>query len=120
VADDAGTVERLQAQLRQAWVEIAALRGEKSVLVRESERHAHAITEALEQQAALAEVLRVIASSPTDVQRVLDAIVVAANRLCESAGAAILRLRARDRRLAACALVGAVPSLIAGQLPSMT
>ena len=50
--------------------------------------------------------MRVIASSPTDVQRVLDAIVEAANRLCGGHGAAIMRLRKRDRRLAACALVG--------------
>ena len=41
------------------------------------------VTEALEQQRALAEVLRVIASAPTDLSRVLEALAHSVARLCQ-------------------------------------
>jgi GAF domain-containing protein/CheY-like chemotaxis protein len=47
------------------------------------------ITEALEQQTASSEILRVIAGSPTDVQPVLNAVAERAARLCDSYDAAI-------------------------------
>jgi len=64
------------------------------------------VTEALEQQNATAEVLRVIATAPTNLFRVLDAIIDAAAQLCEADTGHLLRMRERDGRLVAHAMAG--------------
>ena len=48
------------------------------------------LTDARKQHAAVAEVLRVIAGAPADVQPVFDAIVTNAARLCDAAFSAVV------------------------------
>ena len=63
---------------------------------------AHAqTTEALEQQTATGEILRVIASSPTDLQPMMDVVADSAARFCGATDAAILRLEGELLRLVA-------------------
>jgi len=67
---------------------------------------AHAqVTEALEQQTATSEILRVISSSPTDAQPVFDAIARNAMRLCDAAYSVIGRFDGQLLHLAAHAHV---------------
>ncbi len=73
----------------------------QAVIAIENVRLFNETKEALERQTATSEVLRVISSSPTDVQPVLDAIVENALRFCAAANAIVMLPDGDDLRLAA-------------------
>src|SRR5262249_31353797 len=71
-----------------------------------TEAHAQ-VSETLEQQTATSEILRVISSSPTDLQPVMDAVAENAARICGATDATI-RLREGDT-LRLVARFGSIP-----------
>ncbi len=65
---------------------------DQAVIAIENARLFQGLTESLEQQTATSEILGVIASSPTDIQPVLDAIADSAARLCDAPSANVFRV----------------------------
>jgi predicted component of type VI protein secretion system len=87
-------------------------------LKKQLEARTRKLAEALEQQTATSEVLRVISSSPGDLQPVFEAILTNATRLCEASyGAMWLKEGDRFRN---AAFLGALPAAYIEQWRSAT
>jgi GAF domain-containing protein len=79
----------------------------------DNERIRQSLREALEQQTATAEILRVISQSPTDVQPVFDTIVKSAVRLLRGYSALVTRVAGDQIELAAYTSTGAEGDAVA-------
>ncbi|PYO53689.1 MAG: histidine kinase, partial [Candidatus Rokuibacteriota bacterium] len=90
-----------QIELLRTFAAQAVLAIENVRLFKELEARNRDLTEALEQQTATGEILRVISSSPTDVQPTFEAIAASATRLCAAVNSLVIRFDGRLMHLAA-------------------
>ena len=93
-----------------AQIKLVETFADQAVIAIENVRLFQELKESLEQQTATSEILGVIASSPTDIQPVLDVVAENAARLCDASDAQILRVEGDVlRRMAG---VGPIPPAI--------
>jgi len=90
-----GTFSARRTEVRPftpAQIKLLETFADQAVIAIENVRLFNELKESLEQQTATSEILGVIASSPTDIQPVLNAVAESAARLCAADNAQIFRL----------------------------
>jgi signal transduction histidine kinase len=100
-------LNKKEISLIETFASQAVIAIENVRLFHELQTRNHEITEALEQQTATSEILSVIASSPTEINPVLDAVAKNATRVCGAYDALVFQLR--DDRLHLAAHYGPIP-----------
>jgi len=96
-----GVTRNLVGPFSSQQVELLKTFADQAVIAIENVRLFNETKEALDQQTATSEVLRVIASSPTELQPVLDAMAESVARLCAVYDAVIWRLEGDSLRVVA-------------------
>ena len=90
-----GTLNARRTEVRPftpAQIKLLETFADQAVIAIENVRLFQELKESLEQQTATSEILGVIASSPTDIQPVLDVVAENAARLCDASDAQIHRV----------------------------
>src|SRR5262249_26344915 len=80
-----------QIELVETFADQAVIAIENTRLFEAEKTRTRDLVESLEYQTATSEILRVISSSPTDVQPTFEAIAGSARRLCEAAQGMVFR-----------------------------
>src|SRR5262245_41631036 len=87
------TARRMEVRpFTPAQIKLLETFADQAVIALENVRLFNELKESLEQQTATSEILGVIASSPTDIQPVLDVVAENAARLCDATDAVIHRI----------------------------
>ena len=106
-----------QISLFKTFADQAVIAIENARLFHEVETRNRELTESLTQQTATSEILRAIASSPTDLQPVLNTVAENAARICEANDTLIYRVD--GQRLRGVADYGPLPGQL-GKGPTLT
>jgi two-component system, NtrC family, sensor kinase len=97
-----GPPAKIQEELLKTFADQAVIAIENTRLLNELRQRTDDLSESLEQQTATSDVLRVISSSPTNVQPVFDAIAESAVRLCDGQFSFVMRFDGKMMFFASC------------------